>query len=129
MSQSGLKKKLMIIELPFPPSINHYWKHRVLGRRAVVYLASEGVTFRQASQHCIPSVDAITERVTVTIDLYPPNKRKLDIDNRVKAVLDTLTHAGVWLDDEQVDRLIINRCEVTKGGAKGYCVVSIEVLK
>lgn len=117
----------MIINLPFPPSINHYWKHRVAGKRAIVYLSGEGLAFRNRVSGIINAEAAITCRVSVTIDLYPPNKRKFDIDNRGKAVLDALTHAGVWVDDEQVDRLIINRCEITTTG--GCCIVFIEILK
>jgi len=116
----------MIISLPFPPSINHYWKHRVAGKKAIIYLSTEGVAFRSFASGMIDAGAAISDRVAVTIDLYPPNKRKFDIDNRVKAVLDALTHAGVWLDDEQVDQLIVNRCGIMAGGC---CIVSIEILK
>lgn len=52
----------------------------------------------------------------VDMALYAPTLRKYDIDNRVKSVLDALTHAGVWMDDEQVDRLSVIRCEKTPGG-------------
>ena len=48
--------------------------------------------------------------------VYPPDRRKRDIDGYLKALLDSLTHAGVWLDDEQVDSIYITRGEVVKGG-------------
>ena len=55
-------------------------------------------------------------RLAVTITVNPPDKRKRDIDNLAKAPLDALTHAGLWLDDSQIDKLSIERGPVTKGG-------------
>lgn len=37
-------------------------------------------------------------------------ERKPDVDNVAKAVLDALTDAGVWGDDAQVVRLVVDRC-------------------
>jgi crossover junction endodeoxyribonuclease RusA len=55
-------------------------------------------------------------RLSVHITLYPTNQQKRDIDNSIKAILDALQNAGVYLDDSQVDRLLIVRAEVKKGG-------------
>jgi crossover junction endodeoxyribonuclease RusA len=38
------------------------------------------------------------------------------LDNVLKAANDALTHAGVWLDDEQIDELTVIRREKVKGG-------------
>ncbi len=46
-----------------------------------------------------------------------PNKTPRDIDNHAKAILDSMTHAGVWVDDEQVDILILVRGEIQKHGS------------
>jgi crossover junction endodeoxyribonuclease RusA len=53
----------------------------------------------------------VTGRVGVTMELYPPDRRKRDIDNYCKGPLDALTHAGVWEDDEQIDELHIYKRE------------------
>lgn len=58
----------------------------------------------------------IDSRVKINVRVYPPDRRKRDIDGYLKALLDSLTHAGVWLDDEQVDSIYITRGEVVKGG-------------
>ena len=50
------------------------------------------------------------------MDAFPPDKKKRDIDNLLKPTLDSLQHAGVFLDDNLVDLLIARRCEVVKGG-------------
>ena len=106
------------LALPWPPSINHYWKHRVVGRRAQIYISKEGTEFKQAVKRLIDemALNTLTGRVMVDIALYAPTLRKYDIDNRVKSCLDALTHAGVWLDDEQVDQLSVMRCEKITGG-------------
>jgi crossover junction endodeoxyribonuclease RusA len=55
-------------------------------------------------------------RLGVNIKLYPPCKRKRDVDNFLKAVLDLMTKAGVWQDDSQVDILTVSRESKCKGG-------------
>jgi len=58
----------------------------------------------------------------VSILLRFPDKRRRDIDNYAKAVLDALTDAGVWLDDSQINALSIVRGAIAK---PGECVISI----
>ncbi|CQL97398.1 KilA-N domain-containing protein [Salmonella enterica subsp. enterica serovar Typhimurium str. DT104] len=48
-----------------------------------------------------------TELAAVEIILYPPDKRIRDLDNYNKALFDALTHAGVWEDDSQVKRMLV----------------------
>lgn len=111
------------ITLPWPPTVNHLWKrgpHRT-------YLSAKGRQFRADADDAIASqlvhFEQIEGRVSVDIRLYPPTRAKMDIDNRIKAVLDALKHARVILDDEQVDDLRVRRGEVVKGGT---CVVVIK---
>jgi len=37
-----------------------------------------------------------------TYAMYAPTKKRNDVDNLLKAVLDALTDAGLWIDDGQV---------------------------
>ena len=62
-------------------------------------------------------------RLEFQVTLYPRDRRKQDIDNRIKALWDALADAGVFDDDEQIDVLIVNRGEIKKGGG---CLVMIE---
>ena len=57
--------------------------------------------------------------------LNPPTLRKYDVDNFNKALFDGLTHAGFWVDDEQIQRLSISKGVKTVGG---NVVVSVTVL-
>jgi crossover junction endodeoxyribonuclease RusA len=43
----------------------------------------------------------------VEILLFPPDARRRDIDNYNKALFDALTHAGIWEDDSQVKRMLV----------------------
>ena len=47
----------------------------------------------------------ITGPIDVLVNLLPPDKRRRDIENTAKCLLDSLTHAGLWLDDYQISAL------------------------
>lgn len=109
--------------LPYPPSVNTYWgfkgSQRFLTANARKFKAKVLEAF-VLSEH--KGFEA--HRVSLTIHLYPPDKRVRDIDNIAKPLLDALTQAGVFNDDGQVDRLLIVRKEQQKGGG---CRVVIDV--
>ena len=110
------------IELPFPPSVNHYWGQR--GSRR--FIKDKGVKFRQHTAERVAAIGKKLEgRLSVFVTLFPPNRQRSDIDNRIKALLDALQHAGLFDDDEQVDVLHVERKEVVKGGK--CCVVVTHV--
>ncbi|NBW20709.1 MAG: RusA family crossover junction endodeoxyribonuclease [Caulobacteraceae bacterium] len=50
--------------------------------------------------------------VRVVIEAFPPDRRKRDLDNILKSLLDALTHAGVWEDDSQIEDLRIYRSTI-----------------
>ena len=87
----------MKLELPWPPTINHYW-----GRRGNwVYLKQAGKDFRELAMWKIKEtkVDMIDTLAVVTLQLYPPDRRKRDTDNVLKALFDALQHGGAISDD------------------------------
>ncbi|QHM95297.1 MULTISPECIES: RusA family crossover junction endodeoxyribonuclease [Kosakonia] len=112
----------MKLILPFPPSVNSYWRAPNKGPLKGRHLISEaGRKFR--SEACAAIIDQLrrlpkpsTELAAVEILLYPPDCRNRDIDNYNKALLDSLTHAGVWEDDRQVKRMLVEWGPVVKGG-------------
>jgi len=40
--------------------------------------------------------------VSLSVDCYPPDRRRRDLDNLLKSLQDSLVHAGVMGDDSQI---------------------------
>lgn len=103
-------------ELPWPPSVNHYWISMVRGRTVRVIVGKKGVDFRAGVVYVTQGCVTTTDRLAMHIDAYPPDRRKRDLDNMMKATLDALEHAGVYENDSQIDELSIHRKEIFPGG-------------
>jgi len=107
--------EMLEIVLPWPPSINHYFGY---GENRV-YLKAKGKEYRKAVLNQInaqlDSMETITKPVKVRVEAWMPDKRKRDLDNLCKALLDAITHAGVWEDDSQIDDLRIYRARDEAG--------------
>lgn len=96
------------IELPWPPSVNHYWRHTEKGH----YISTEGKKYRHlVCLYCLNKRNKFgkNDRLSVSISAYPPDKRKRDLDNLFKSLLDSLQYAQVYHDDNQIDQLMIQR--------------------
>lgn len=105
----------MKIDLPWPPSTNNLYA--VCRGRKIK--SSAGRKYTQAVQAEIWNGHGERfndKRVKVEITLHQPTRRNIDLDGRLKALLDALTQCGVWADDSQIDELKVIRGEVIKGG-------------
>jgi len=112
------------ITLPWPPSVNTYWRTPRSGKLAgMTMLSVKAREYRKAAVEAIGQRLPITSRTAVSILLCAPTRRSYDLDNHVKAILDALTHAHFWLDDSQVDRLTVVR---GFPGKPGSALVKIE---
>lgn len=115
---------MTIIKLPYPPSMNTYWRNF----RGNTVLSKAGREFKTAVAECVVEQKIPKfgdKRLEVTMWLYPRSKVVTDLDNRLKAVLDGLEEAGVYSCDGNIDILMIQRGEIRKGGGID---VMIEVL-
>ncbi|MCD4823677.1 MAG: RusA family crossover junction endodeoxyribonuclease, partial [Phycisphaerae bacterium] len=104
----------MRMTLPFPPTVNSYWRH--VGPRTLI--SRKGREYRRAICGLLAGGNKKpprTGRIALCMDAFPPDRRRRDLDNLPKAVLDSLAHAGVYEDDSHYAELRIMRSE------KGFC--------
>ena len=89
--------------LPWPPSANSYWQHRVAGIKArrphvQTFIGKKGVMYRANLQTLLADLgrplETMTGRLAVTIEGQPPDRRARDLDNILKSLLDALECLG-----------------------------------
>ncbi len=105
------------LTLPWPPSVNRYWR-TFQGR---MLISAEGRTYRKdvADQVLIQrGAKHYAGKMRVEIEAWRPDNRRRDLDNLLKAVLDSCTHAGVWEDDSNIVDLRIYWAEHIGGMLK-----------
>lgn len=68
---------------------------------------------------CTPPYD-------IHFDVWMPDRRKRDLDNLLKAMLDALEASGLLVDDSLVYKLSMNRRGVLKGGKVVAIIKSME---
>lgn len=118
---------MITLNLPWPPTVNTYWRNISRGRHAGRVLISEtGRNYRKAVDAVVRDAHArkgYRGDLTVNIVAFPPDRRRRDLDNLLKGILDSLGHAGVYEDDSQVAMLSIKRSGVRHPG--GLIAISI----
>jgi crossover junction endodeoxyribonuclease RusA len=112
------------LELPYPPSVNHYWgqsgKQRFIGKKGKEFRA------RVMNEVTEAGVQPLEGRLSIHVALYPPDRRKRDLDNVLKSLLDACEHAGCYENDSQIDEIRIVRQEVKKNGACNIVILTID---
>ncbi len=113
------------ITLPLAPSINHYKK---VGRvtmtksdkiyqprvNSAVTTAFYWQVFMRIKQLGLQSFGEAL--LSVELDIHPSSNRRMDIDNRIKITLDSLQRAGLYDDDTQIHRLLVEKkCIIPQG--------------
>ena len=112
---SGRRGGVLEATLPWPPSVNHYWAARGNAR----YLSPRARAWHQEAWAILRGAwrgEPMRGEVAVLLVLHPPDRRRRDLDNTLKAVLDALVHAGVLQDDSQVAELHAVRREARRPG-------------
>jgi len=62
------------------------------------------------------------DRLSLVIEVYPPDKRRRDLDNVLKSLIDAIQHAKVFPDDSQIDALRVYRREPVQHGRVDVCI-------
>lgn len=116
------------LNLPWPPSVNQYWRHVSMkgGTRALV--SEQGREYRKRALWEIKSqlkggFEPFTGPVKFDAVFFPPDRRKRDLDNLLKATLDALTAGHVWVDDHLVHEISVRWGEVRKDDP--FCGIGI----
>lgn len=109
------------ITLPYPPSVNRYYRHIVMGKSARTLISRDGRAYREMVGRIIAEAQhtglPYTRDLCIVVEVYPPDRRQRDLDNILKSLLDSLETAGVMVNDSQVAELHLVRRAVRKGGA------------
>lgn len=121
----------MLIKIPWPPSVNHYYDNavrysrqgkpymaRMLSRRAVAYHSDVFALAKEAKCEQFGRDD-----VEMFLQLHPPDRRKRDADNTLKAIQDSLMKAFIYADDSQIKR---GHWDWKEPDKPGYVLVTLE---
>jgi crossover junction endodeoxyribonuclease RusA len=123
MTSDSFSKKILV--LPYPPSVNTYWRR---GPRST-YLSKKGKEYRKEVIAFKQMNDQLFKPLTCDIKLeafaFPPTNHKRDVDNIAKSLLDSLDHAGYYVDDVQIKDL---RLRMLEKKAPGYVIVRMTPL-
>lgn len=115
---------MIALTLPFPPTINHYYG--VCGKSRFIRPAGKKFRLQVAEIVAEAGHSTFEESVSVFIRIFPPDRRKRDLDNLLKALQDALTHAGVWVDDSQIKDLHVVSDEIVKGGQTRIVITDLK---
>lgn len=102
------------IDLPFPPSMNRLWRSTKSGKH---YRSPRYQTWFQAAGIEInrQRPGKVSGAFSVLLQLGRPDRRKRDLDNLMKPVLDLLQHYGVIDDDGLAQHVSIHWSDTIKG--------------
>ena len=99
-------------DLPWPPSVNNYYRH--VGPRVLISRA--GRKYRTMAVSRLGGLKKLSGSVSLSLECYPPDRRRRDLDNLLKCLQDSITAAGVLDDDSQIRRLQMEMLEPIEGG-------------
>ncbi len=95
-----------------PVSANHLYINRVFKGRVIRFLTKKGKEFKRdcgvAFLERYPKHTPFKSKCKMNIKLYFPDKRKRDLDNSLKAILDSFNML-IYEDDSQIVSLTVSK--------------------
>lgn len=98
----------ILFDIPWPPSTNRLWRtskghtHKSAEYRKWIKAAQSEWYVQKVNQ-----AKRIDGEFSATLILNPPDKRRIDIDNRIKAVLDLAQSLNLIENDHLCRRLLV----------------------
>lgn len=124
MSES--KPFVFAMSLPFPPSVNNYWRR--VGNRTLISKA--GKEFAKNVSYAVfvhnPRLKPLAGPLAIDLTLNAPDRLRRDLDNTLKALLDSMGKAGVYDDDSQIKEIHMRWGAVGKPGSVDVCITQLE---
>ena len=116
----GRPDKCVSYRLPFPLSVNNLFfnagrRGRVKTTRYQTWLREVGVALKQQG------IAKVEGQVSIKLLIIRPDRRRRDLDNYIKCVLDALVLNGAMGDDSLVEKIVISWHSDNLGG----CFVEI----
>lgn len=103
--------------LPYPPTINTYWRAVKTKYGIRFYISKKGKEFRKESFYFLPKLsNPKNNYLHLDLEIYPPDNRVRDIDNVLKPTLDCLMSANLIEDDYLIASLSVNKNQKEKPG-------------
>jgi crossover junction endodeoxyribonuclease RusA len=105
----------LYFDLPYPPSVNGIWRSGKGGRfyKSKHYIAWENSAGWLVKQQA--KGKRIAGPFAVQIDIVRPDKRKRDLDNTIKVILDLLKNLHVTDDDSECQYIEAKWVQVGEG--------------
>lgn len=116
------------LKLPYPPSNNHYKRKnknfgkisKRTGKKIKLFVLEpetdryhREVWFRFRIQG---GKKLLSKTIRMEVLVYPPDRRKRDLDNVLKVLMDSLQKAEAYEDDFYIQELMLVRKEIIIGG-------------
>ena len=90
----------MKLTLPWPPSVNHYYRH--VGHKTLISKAGRDFSLRVMSiVMATGGLRRQTGLLAIRLEAWRPDGRRRDLDNLWKPMLDSLQRAGLVDNDDQ----------------------------
>ena len=125
----GIMTPIVSLTLPLPPSTNHLYERRKGGYELRLTEAARGYEFivnRAVADLDLPEGYRLRPPLRVRIGLVLATRRRRDLDNSAKYLLDSLAFA-LGFDDDGIVELHLTK-EV-KRGCEEQCFVTVEELR
>ena len=115
--------------LPLPPTANTYYRR--VGTYTVI--SAKGLAYRKAVGSEIgrsfwggTKQFPLKGPLKIIATFHRPDLRRRDLDNLQKSLYDSLTHAGIYEDDSQIEHLDVKFAPLPLTDKRGTVEITIE---